>query len=274
MNVALFPKVVVNGQIIPSEAIAAEAQNHAAPRDKPGWAWRKAARALTVRTLLLQEAARQGLEPQPRELGAGRRETAEEALVRQLLEEALETPPPSEAEVRAVHAAAPERFRSPTLFEASHILFAAPPGDVAAREDAARRATAALDAIRAKPNAFRDIACAQSDCPSRSAGGRLGQISPGDTAPEFEAALAGLGEGEVSSAPVESRYGFHLIRCDARAEGAVLPFETVRPRIAAALEKAAWARAAREFVAALAERAEIIGIDLSAPVEAGRKEGK
>lgn len=61
MNVALFPDVVVNDETIPSAAIAAEAQNHSAPKDKPGIAWRKAAQALTIRTLLLQEARARGL---------------------------------------------------------------------------------------------------------------------------------------------------------------------------------------------------------------------
>jgi peptidyl-prolyl cis-trans isomerase C len=61
MNMALFPDVVVNGETIPSAAIAAEAQNHSAPKDKPGIAWRKAAQALAIRTLLLQEARARGL---------------------------------------------------------------------------------------------------------------------------------------------------------------------------------------------------------------------
>jgi peptidyl-prolyl cis-trans isomerase C len=49
---------------------------------------------------------------------------------------------------------------------------------------------------------------------------------------------------------------------DARAEGAVLPFEAVRPRLAEAMEKAAWTRAARVFVDGLVARAEIAGADL------------
>ena len=40
MNMALFPAVVVNGETISPAAIAAEAQNHSAPRAKPGIAWR------------------------------------------------------------------------------------------------------------------------------------------------------------------------------------------------------------------------------------------
>lgn len=72
MNVTLFPDVVVNGETIPSAAIAAEAQNHEAPKEKPGIAWRKAAQALAIRALLLQEAKRRALTADPLELAPGR----------------------------------------------------------------------------------------------------------------------------------------------------------------------------------------------------------
>ena len=101
MNMALFPDVVVNGEIIPSAAIAAEAQNHAAPKDKPGIAWRKAAQALAIRTLLLQEARARGLEPDPEELAPGRWETEDEALIRALLDEAVTPAPVTDADIRA-----------------------------------------------------------------------------------------------------------------------------------------------------------------------------
>ena len=53
---ALFPDLVVNGETVPAAVIAAEAQNHDGPKGKPGIAWRKAANAVAIRTLLLQEA--------------------------------------------------------------------------------------------------------------------------------------------------------------------------------------------------------------------------
>ena len=92
MNIPLFPDVVVNGETIPSAAIAAEAQNHNAPKDKPGIAWRKAAQALAIRALMLQEARTRGLEADPEELAPGRFETEDEALIRTLLDEALTIP--------------------------------------------------------------------------------------------------------------------------------------------------------------------------------------
>ena len=55
----LLPDVTVNGVLIDPTLIANEAQNHPAPQGKPGLAWQAAARALAVRTLLLQEAGTQ-----------------------------------------------------------------------------------------------------------------------------------------------------------------------------------------------------------------------
>ena len=79
---SLFPDVVVNGETIPSAAIAAEAQNHSAPKDKPGIAWRKAAQAMAIRALLLQEARARGLAAEPLALAPGRGEPVDEARIR------------------------------------------------------------------------------------------------------------------------------------------------------------------------------------------------
>jgi peptidyl-prolyl cis-trans isomerase C len=81
--------------------------------------------------------------------------------------------------------------------------------------------------------------------------------------PEFEAALRTLPEGGISSAPVLSRHGWHIIRLNATAPGQVLPYDTVRPKIAQALEKSAWARASRDFVESLAQGAQISGASLA-----------
>jgi peptidyl-prolyl cis-trans isomerase C len=261
MNVALFPDVVVNGEIIPQAAIAAEAQNHAAPKDKPGIAWRKAAQALMIRALLLQEARARGLVASPLELAPGRVETEDEALIRALLEEALTIAPVTEESIRAEWQRDPERHRSAPLWDVSHILCACDPRDETGRAAAHARATAIRARLDGDPRDFA-AAARESDCGSKASGGHLGQLGPGDTVPEFETALRGLAEGETSAAPVLSRHGWHIIRLNAIAPGQVLPYATVRPRIADALEKAAWARASRNFVASLAQGAAITGANL------------
>ncbi len=262
MNAALFPDLVVNGETVPHAVVAAEVQNHEAPKGKPGIAWRKAANAVAVRTLLLQEARRRALVAAPAEVGPGRFETEEEALIRGLLDAAIAVERPAEEEVRAEWARDPSRFRAPPLWEVSHILLACDPRDAAQKSDARARAVIVLAEVAARPADFARIAATYSDCGSKASGGALGQLGPGDTVPEFEVALRGLAEGEMTPEPVLTRHGYHVIRMDALAEGAVLPFESVRPKIAAALEKAAWARAAKAFVAALVASAEIAGADL------------
>jgi peptidyl-prolyl cis-trans isomerase SurA len=58
---------------------------------------------------------------------------------------------------------------------------------------------------------FEDQARLNSEDASSSNGGDLGWISPGDTVPDFEQAMAKLKPGEVS-APVRSPFGWHLIQ--------------------------------------------------------------
>lgn len=62
---------------------------------------------------------------------------------------------------------------------------------------------------------FEDMARINSEDPSSARGGELGWVSPGDTVPEFEQALAKLAIGEVSQ-PVRSPFGWHLIRVEER----------------------------------------------------------
>jgi peptidyl-prolyl cis-trans isomerase C len=255
----LLPPVFVNGIEISAAHIAAEAQNHPAPKEKPWLAWKAAARALAIRELMLQEARARGLSPDPKEIAPGQVETEDEALIRQLSAVAIAPRPADETELRRVYAAHPGRFRAPSLYEAAHILFPRQDDSDGLRA----HAEAVLAELRANPRRFAELARTHSACSSKNNGGLLGQLGQGDTVPEFEAALDVLEEGQISD-PVATRFGLHLIRLDARARGDVLPFEAVLPRLRDAHAKAAWARAAAEFTAALVSKARIEGVALQA----------
>ena len=96
---------------------------------------------------------------------------------------------------------------------------------------------------------------------SATAGGNLGQLTRGDTTPEFEQALVRLAPGEMTKAPVETRYGFHIIRLDRHIQGRQLPFALVRERIAEyVVERGIVALA--QYVARLAVQATITGVEL------------
>lgn len=260
-NAMARPKVVsVNGITIPRSEIARETQHH--PAGKPLDAWFAAARALVVRQLLLQEAQHLGVRSEPMTDGDGRRETDEDAVIRLLLEREVVTPEPDEASCRRVYEAQRHRFRSSPLYAVRHILIAAPPDDDAARADARSRCEALLQTLAFDISEFSRLAAASSDCPSRSNGGALGQISHGQTVQEFEAALADASVGSLIPRPVETRYGFHAVIVDQCIEGRQLPFEIVRSAIADWLAARTRHVATRQYIAVLAGRSTITGIDL------------
>ena len=256
------PKTVsVNGTVIPREVIAREVQNH--PAEKPILAWQAAARALVVRELLLQEARRLGIDAEPLRDPQGRFETADEAAMRALIEQEVVTPQPDEAACLRFYEQNRARFRSGDLYEAAHILIAAPASDPEARTAARVTADAILLAVRADPALFAEFARSHSDCKtSAEDGGRLGQLTRGQTVTEFEAALARMRPGEFAIA--ETRYGFHVIRLDQHVPGQMLPFEIARDRIADYLATSVQHRALAQYVAVLAGRADIAGITLAA----------
>lgn len=254
--------ITINGVEISRVAIGQEVQNH--PADKPGEAWSAAARALAIRELLLQEARRLGLQPEPATDDAGRRETDDEALVRMVVEREVVTPTSDPDACRRYYERNLRRFRTSDLHEVSHILIAADPGDEAARQRARELAAAVIETIAAAPEAFATLAKNHSACPSGEVGGNLGQIGPGQTVPEFERALASAPIGTVRPEPVESRYGLHIVKVDRREPGRQLPFEFVAERIAAYLDEHVRRIAIRQYISLLAGRAEITGIELAA----------
>jgi peptidyl-prolyl cis-trans isomerase SurA len=57
---------------------------------------------------------------------------------------------------------------------------------------------------------FEDLAKVNSEDASASKGGDLGWLSPGDTVPEFDSAMAKLAVGQLSG-PVRTPFGWHVI---------------------------------------------------------------
>jgi peptidyl-prolyl cis-trans isomerase C len=254
------PRITVDGVVIDRKAIAAEMQNH--PGGNPADALREAATALIVREVLLAEARRLGIVADPEADSEGRRETEEDALIRQLM--AAEAPVPSadEETLRRYYDNNRRRFVTSALYAASHILFAARRDDEATFAMARDKAAALREQLVRQPHRFAEFAQGLSDCPSAKVGGALGQISPGETTPEFEAALDTLAPEELSD-PVETRYGVHLIRLDRKIDGEQLPFEAVRERIADYLAERVERRASAQYISQLIGRAQIDGFDLA-----------
>ena len=104
---------------------------------------------------------------------------------------------------------------APTVVEqthARHILVKV--SEVVSESEAKAR----IDRIRDRletGSKFEDQAKLNSEDATSSKGGDLGWVSPGDTVPDFEAAMNKLKIGEVSQ-PVRTQFGWHLIQVSER----------------------------------------------------------
>ena len=253
-----FGEVRVNGVEITPEAIAEEIQHHPAPDAETAWV--EAARALAVRELLIQEARRSGIFAHPAIDESGRTEIEEDALIRSLLEEEVIPAEPGEAECRRYYDGNLDRFRTPELFEAAHILIEPEGTNEEAWILALERARGIIREIGDDASAFAAAARDHSGCASAQQDGSLGQIRRGELVSEVQAGLESLAERTTSTEPIKSRFGWHILRLHRRIAGRTLPFEMVRERIGDMLEARSWSIEAARYVAKLASRNEVEGI--------------
>lgn len=254
------PEIYVNGVEITLEAIQQEVQNHEA--ETPKDAYLSAARALVVRELLLQKANELGIEAEQLVDDQGRRETEEDAKLRQLLDQEVDVPRAGEEECQRYFDQHIEKFSSETIYEARHILLAGALEDPVARRKGQVKANQIIESLKEDPSRFGEFAREFSQCPSAKEGGNLGQLTKGQTVPEFETVLFELEEGQISPAPVPTPFGYHVIYLDRIIEGQQLPFDHVKAKIAAYLEASSWSRAVAQYIGILAGAAEVKGIQI------------
>ena len=241
--------VKVNGRVIAEDIIAEEMQYH--PADSAEQARFEAARALVVREILLQRAHELEL--------AG---SDEEALLQNLIQGEVSTPEPTEPSARLYYDNNLKRFTTHPRMMVSHILLPVAKEDMAGRKKVALQAEQILAAIEADSNweaRFIDEVRKHSACPSSDNGGSLGELEKGQTVAEFERQVFSLSKG-LCHRPIETRYGYHIVKVDKRADGKVTPYAQVRDKIAAYLKARVQRKASAQYIEVLLGEADIEGI--------------
>lgn len=141
---------------------------------------------------------------------------AKELLAQMVMNKTLAEVTITDEEALAYYNSNPEMFAEPANVTAKHILVSSEETCKDLREK-----------IVAGEMTFEEAASQYSSCPSKDQGGNLGSFSKGMMVPEFEEAAFELPIGEVSQ-PVQTQFGYHLIKVEDKNEGSAQDFEAVK----------------------------------------------
>ncbi len=245
--------VSVNGTAISTIARVRELQYHPAASQEV--AMYLATRALVIRELLIQRMQHLGIQTF-REGDV----ISEEQALQSLIEREVHIPEVDEATVVNVYNMNLERYMTPPRILIRHILLPAAQDDDQRRMIQRELADQLITRLQQGED-FSGLAFLYSACPSKEQGGSLGEISLGQTVPEFERQVLRFPVGLVIC-PIETRYGFHVINVDQRIEGEQIALDRVSNRIKTSLAKKAWHKAVAHYLQVLVNEAVIEGIDL------------
>lgn len=236
--------IAVNGVDIDDRAIEQELAHHQ-DAENP---LKQAVQELVLRTVLLQQADTLGI------LGD------DDERIDTLLALQVKVPKADEEACLRYYRNHAADYTNGDMVEARHILLQVTAN--APLELLRGTGEALLEALQAQPERFGELAAQYSNCSSGQVGGSLGQLSRGQSVPEFEELVFRLGEGELAGRLLETRFGLHIVQVLRKVAGTLLPFDAVRGEIAAFLDRQASQRAIHQYLHILVGQAEIDGVDL------------
>ena len=113
--------------------------------------------------------------------------------------------------------------------------------------------------VKKKTMSFEDAAKKYSVDSSKNTGGLIGVISKGQMVPEFEKAAYSMKQGEVSK-PVQTTFGWHIIKVDERKPRQIPTFDEIKPQ----MEQAASMKVRQTTVADLLKKAKVEIVPIAA----------
>jgi peptidyl-prolyl cis-trans isomerase D len=151
-------------------------------------------------------------------------------------------------EVKAQYEGAAKTYTQEEQRQAAHILIAVKPDATDADRAAAKKLAEDIAAqAKASPAKFGDLAKQRSQDPGSAAqGGDLGSNPRGTMVKSFDDAVFAMKPGEIAG-PVQSEFGWHVIRLVGVTPARTRPFEEVKAQIETELKRQ---RAAQKFAAA------------------------
>jgi peptidyl-prolyl cis-trans isomerase C len=165
----------------------------------------------------------------------------------------------NEAQAKAFYDTNQKMFERPEQVRASHILVAPDP-NVADPNQAkiAAKAKAQKLLTKIKEGAdFAQLAKTDSNDSSAANGGDLGFFARGEMVKPFEDVAFALEPNKVSD-PVETQFGYHIIKMTEHRPGGVVPFDEIKANLIARLSEDNQRKLVDGFVQSLRAKAKIV----------------
>lgn len=210
---------IVNGKPVPTTRVdALVKQIEASGRAVDETVRAQIKEEVILREIFMQEAQKRGV-ANSAEFKNQMELARQTILIRTLFAEYQKTNPVTDAEVKAEY----DKFVAANAgkeFKARHILVE--------KEADAKTIIANIK----KGAKFEDIAKKESKDPGSGAnGGDLDWAPAASYVPEFSQAMIKLAKGQMTDAPVQSQFGWHIIRVDDIRDAELPKFEEVKPQI-------------------------------------------
>jgi peptidyl-prolyl cis-trans isomerase C len=195
---------------------------------------------LVRREIFLQEAQRRGLPDKPDikfQLDVQR----QNALIQALMRDEVQRNPVSDAQIQSEYDRQKAAAAGRKEYRARHILVE--------KEDEAK---AIIEQLK-KGAKFEDLAKQSKDTGSAANGGDLDWAGPDAFVKPFSDAMVALEKGKMTEAPVQSPFGWHVIRLDDVRESQFPALAQVRAQIAESLTQ----QRVQQFVQELEKKAKV-----------------
>ncbi len=197
---------------------------------------------LIVGEVLLQEAEKQNLastDNVKKQMEMARRSI----LIDALRNDYVKKNPVSDNEVKAEYDRLVKMQKGQTEYHVKHILV----------KDKAT-ADSIIKQLGKKGSSFEKLAQEKSlDKQSAARGGDMGWATPGDLVKPFADAMVSLKKGQISQTPVQTEFGYHVIKVVDSQKVKIPTFEQIKPKLKASMQYRKW----QEYEMSLMKQAKI-----------------
>jgi peptidyl-prolyl cis-trans isomerase C len=189
--------------------------------------------------ILLQEATKRGI-PEKSDVKFMLDIQRQNTLIQALLREVIEKQPVTDAQIKAAYEAQKAKVGGKD-YRARHVLL-----------EKEEEAKAVVDQLK-KGAKFEDLAKQSKDTGSAKNGGDLDWAAPDSFVKPFSDAMIKLQKGQYTETPVQTQFGWHVIRLDDVRDTQFPPLEQVAPQIREGLQQ----ERVKEYVEGLRKNAKV-----------------